>query len=335
MSFEYSCEAPLPQFALPDKPIAPVNKSEDWSLRFELAELETFLAVVEEGSFSRAAKRLHISQPSVTNRIKRLEDVLRVKLLVRTTRHVETTPEGRWLRTEGQRTLRGLRVVMQHFRQASETARNRVLVTATPMIAARVMPELIRSYTERFPGVQVQLRDLQHDQLMRAIAEGEADLGVTALDGGGAGRLHFSPLAQEEVVLVVPASHPLAGEERVTLMQVARHPLMFLERYTDLRQRLQRAFEALGQPFMPGTASTLPTLLGMIDAGHCLAFLPRSMAQSYARHSRRTLRIDDFQATRAYGCVVARTGGSSAVTSFQAHLASHFNEVLEANSIYP
>src|SRR5262245_60463582 len=82
------------------------------TMRFDLAELETFLAVARLGSFSLAAKQLHVSQPSVTSRIQRLEGTLRAKLLIRTTRRVEPTPEGARLRDAAEQALSGLREVL-------------------------------------------------------------------------------------------------------------------------------------------------------------------------------------------------------------------------------
>ena len=129
-------------------------------LRFHLPELETFLVVLEEGSFSRAAERLCISQPSVSSRVKRLEDVLRVKLIERTTRSISPTEDGELLRGAAQEALAGLYGVLRQFRDRSEAARNRVIVAATPMLAATFLPGIIHSYAQRFPDVEVVLKDM-------------------------------------------------------------------------------------------------------------------------------------------------------------------------------
>jgi DNA-binding transcriptional LysR family regulator len=77
------------------------------SLRFELVELETFLAVIELGSFSAAAKKMHVSQPSVTNRVQRLESMLKTRLVERTTRRVTATPDGEELARRAKHALEG------------------------------------------------------------------------------------------------------------------------------------------------------------------------------------------------------------------------------------
>jgi DNA-binding transcriptional LysR family regulator len=95
------------------------------SFRFHLPELETFLVVLEEGQFSKAAERLCISQPTASSRVKKLESVLRVQLLVRTTRSVEPTEEGRLLQAAATDALSGLYDVLRQFRGRSEAAQSR------------------------------------------------------------------------------------------------------------------------------------------------------------------------------------------------------------------
>jgi len=303
-----------------------MNKSIDLPslTRLEIAELETFLWVVREGSFSVAARKLHLSQPAVTNRVRRLEDKLRVKLLLRTTRRVEPTPDGVLLRDAAEQAVAGLREVLRKFQSASDSDRNRVTVVVTPMLSATVMPALIHAYQERYPDVHIVLRDLPYDQVIRSVAEGNADMAVAALDSAPRG-LRFQSLAEEKMILVVPARHPLAKYEAVTLDRIFPFPLMLLDRYQTLRRQLQAEFEQRGVPFNPASTVTLPTLLGMVDAGNCITFLPRSMAHSNVRDVRKTIEVEDLAVLRCYGTLVARKSElSAAALNFQAFLGKHF-----------
>jgi len=297
-------------------------------LRFHLPELETFLVVLEEGSFSRAAERLCISQPSVSSRVKRLEEVLRVKLIERNPRSLNATEDGELLRTAAQEALSGLYTVLRQFRERSEAERNRVVVAATPMLAATFLPSIIHSYAQRFPDVDVVLKDMPFEVLLKTIGDGAADIGVTALDGDY-DNLQFQALAAEPVVLVVPAKHPLANEGRITIDQILGLRLIFLDRYTTLRERLAGEFARRGATMNASTASTLPTLMGMLDTGSCVAFLPRSMAQVNARESRAIVELADFEAARSYGSIVARrVVPTAAVRSFRDHLHREFSPLI-------
>jgi DNA-binding transcriptional LysR family regulator len=291
---------------------------------FHLSELETFLVVAEEGSFSKAASRLAISQPSASSRVKRLESLLSVRLLKRTTRSVELTEDGRLLRSAAEDALEGLHGILQQFHDRSQANRNRVVVTATPMIAATFMARIIQSYTERFPDVQVQLLDLPYDKLLRTLNEGDADIAVTAVDGDQDSLL-FRHLAQEHLVLMFPAKHPLAKLSTVGLADILPYRVRLLTRYSSLMDTLAAEFAKLGAVFEASTASTLPTLLGLIDAGNCITFLPLSVARSNKRADRAISAIDGFQSVRRYGTLIARKATpSAAVQSFREHLHSEF-----------
>ncbi len=301
------------------------NAASPLALRFDLVELETFVAVVDLGSFSAAAKRLHISQPSVTSRVQRLESTLKTRLLVRTTRHVEATPAGKRLREGAEIALRDLRKLLREFQVSADAARLRVTVAATPMISAVMLPSLIHSFGLRYPDVQIQLRDVQYEDVVSKIEANEADLAVVAFDNDSA-KLSFEPLTQEDMLVVVPKTHPLAGAGEVTLEQLAQVPLMLLERSSILRDTLAGELAKRGLSLRPmHEAANLSTLLGMVDAGLGATFLPRSMAQRYARDVRATLRVADVSLMRSFGILRARDGDlSAAAMRFVRHLQANF-----------
>lgn len=301
------------------------------TLRFDLVELETFLVVVELGSFSLAAKRLHISQPSVTSRVQRLESLLKTKLLIRTTRRVEPTPAGMRLRERAEAALRDLRALMLELQAQAEVERLRVRVASTPMIAAVMLPPLIRAFGQRYPDVSIQLRDLQYEEVVEKIEAGEADVAVVAFDNDSS-KLDFEPLSEEDLLLMVPAAHPLAGAGSVTLLQLADVPLMMLERYSMLRDRLAEAFAQRGMALRPAQeVVNLNTLLGLVDAGLGATVLPQSMAQRYAKDTRATLRIVDVPLRRRFGILRARNAMlTPAAASFVRFLRENFAAAAEA-----
>ncbi|MDR5784652.1 LysR family transcriptional regulator [Caballeronia sp. LZ065] len=316
-----------------DKPDEAAHAAAPVTLRFDLVELETFLAVVELGSFSAAARRLHISQPSVTARVQRLESTLKTRLLVRTTRHVEPTTAGKRLREHAEAALRDLRKLLTEFQADAEAARLRVVVAATPMISAVMLPSLIHSFCQRYPDVQIQLRDLQYEDVVARIESSEADLAVVAFDNDSS-KLSFEALTEEDMLVVVPTSHALAPAGEVTLEQLAQVPLMLLDRYSILRERLADEFAKRGLALRPmHHAANLSTLLGMVDAGLGATFLPRSMAQRYARDTRATLQVTDVKLMRSFGILRSRDADlSAAALSFVRHLEANFGATLTSDA---
>jgi DNA-binding transcriptional LysR family regulator len=308
---------------------APPGRREAPVMRFELAELETFLAVIEQGSFSLAAKKLHISQPSVTSRIQRLESTLRVRLLNRNTRHVEATPEGLRLYETSETLLRGLRDLLAEFQAAAEIDRHRVAVATTPMIASTVLPRLIRQYSERYPDVHVDLLDLPYEKVIAALDDGTVQLGVTALDKDD-GKYAFQLLADEELFLVVPPGHPLAQRDSAELDDVVRYPLMILARYAFLHERMAEEYRQRGMRFAPMEIGNPNTLLGMIQAGNGISFLPRSMVHGSGQRCA-TVPVPGLGLARRYGIVTCRRKSlSAAEQSFCAFLQREFASSLAA-----
>jgi DNA-binding transcriptional LysR family regulator len=288
-----------------------------------LGDLEAFIAVAELGSFSLAAKRLHLSQPAVTARVQKLEASLGTKLLHRTTRTVEVTDVGRRLASHAIEALRNLRVLIGDIARESSTARQRIVLAATPMIAAMLLPKAIRGYVERHPDVQVTVLDLRHSAALDSLERGESDIGVMALDDPQP-KFRFLPLTEEELVLVVPPAHPLAAVASVTLQELAPYPVMMLEQYATLQAKVAEAYARQGLRFRPAVkAGNLPTLLGMLDAGNGITLLPRSMAQHNATVPRSVVPILDTDLTRCYGIVIPKAKEMSpALISFCAYLQS-------------
>lgn len=275
-------------------------------LRLEIVDLETFIAVASLGSFSAAARQLNVTQPSVTSRIQRLEAALGARLLVRTTRKVELTERGTLLRAEADRTLAGLRKLVDRFRFDAAASRSRIVVAATQMVAATMLPDVLRSHRERYPGVDVQLRDLRHTDALQAVAAGDADVGVVHFDGDDK-RFRSQPLRNEPIVLVVQPGHPLARPRRATLEAMAAYPLMMLEQYDGMKARLASEMAKRGLTLKAGqSAGNLTTLMGMLDAGMGILLLPRIMARQSLQAGHVMVEIEGISLRRTFSLLMLR-----------------------------
>lgn len=276
------------------------------TMGIELIELETFIAVAQAESFSAAALRLHVTQPTVTGRIQRLESALGAKLLHRTTRKVEATAEGARLLTESLKALEDLRKLVQGFKAQDRLARQRVVVAATPTLAALTLPVIIQAYAERFPDVEVVLLDASYAGVLAALDEGRADLGVMAFEGKNS-HYRFQPLWSDDMVLIAPLGHPLAGMHSVGPEVLATHVLMVLDQYQGIRARIAETLHQRGLSLPPSkVVANLSTLLGMLNAGMGLTLFPRSMSmrREVARHA--LVEIEKVDLSRQFGIVLAK-----------------------------
>jgi DNA-binding transcriptional LysR family regulator len=179
--------------------------------RLDLRLVEYFVAVAEELHFGRAAERLHISQPSLSQQIRRLELQLGVTLLNRTSRRVELTPAGRTLLREGRRLLTQSRRAVQATRAA---AGERLTIGFAGSAASALLSPSLGAFGERHPSVTVSLRELMLDRV-EDIVTGAVDVAFTRLLPGQVD-LEVEVVAREPRVAAMAATHPLATRESLT-----------------------------------------------------------------------------------------------------------------------
>ncbi len=254
-------------------------------------ELETFIAVSELGSFRRAAEKLGVSQPSVTSRLQRLENVLGVRLLNRTTRRVTTTEAGERLRLRAEHTVTELRSLVQEFRDEAALRRGRVTIAAASSVAASVLPPVIQQFAQTNPGITVTLIDEFVGPVLQHVSAATADLAVVPFAGTSA-EYDFEPLFHDEFLVVAPRNHPLARREVVDFEQIARYPLLMLPRETAIWNTIRDEFERRNLKFEPAfQAYNLFTLVGLVEVGLGLSLLPKIIAPRLNLNTVTTIRI--------------------------------------------
>jgi DNA-binding transcriptional LysR family regulator len=254
-------------------------------------ELETFIAVSELGSFRRAAEKLRVSQPSVTSRVQRLEIVLGVKLLNRTTRRVTTTEAGERLRLRAEHTVMELRSLVQEFRNEATLQRGRVAIAAAPSVASSVLPAIIRQFTQANPGVNVTLTDEFVGTVLHYISNATADLAIVPFAGKST-EYDFEPLFDDEFLVVAPRNHPIGGREVVEFEEISRYPLLMLPRESAIWYTIRDEFERRGLKFEPAfQAYNLFTLVGLVEAGLGLSLLPQIIVPRLNLNTVTTVRV--------------------------------------------
>jgi DNA-binding transcriptional LysR family regulator len=247
--------------------------------RMDVRQLRSFIAVAEELNFSRAASRLNISQPSLSQQIRVLETTVRVPLVWRTSRQVELTPAGRAFLDDARLTLRQMDTAVAAAKvQAALSAKNLRLGFVDSAVYG-ILPPLIRAYRDRYPDVHLSLREMSSLQQIEAISGGKLDIGVLYPESIRAD-IAFKQLRRERILLAMPFDHPLAKRAKVSLRLLDGEPLVSFEREVApaLYDRVASMLaSANAQPRIVQHATELHTVLGMVAAGLGLAFLPSSL----------------------------------------------------------
>ena len=267
------------------------------------AELETFLVIAELGSFSRAAERLSLAQPSISNRIQRLERAFQTRLFERTTRAVVLTPAGQRLRDRVKPIISDLQSLIAEFRSEAEVRRHTIVIATTPMLAALVLPPIIRRFEQANPSIIVQLHD-RATSLGALIRSGQLDMAFVARPPPMEGVV-FDLVSTNSFMVVGPADHPALASRHITPEQLVRHPLLVLSAYMFCIDELTQHFQ--GNVLVPPpvrTVQNVSTLLGLVSAGLGLTLLPQVIlhAGGAIDDSRfRTAVLDGLAITRDYG----------------------------------
>jgi DNA-binding transcriptional LysR family regulator len=186
----------------------------------ELRHLRSFLAVAEELHFGRAAARLHISQPPLSQQIRRLEDELGARLFRRTKRRVELTPAGQVFLTEARQTLVQAERAVRAAQRAERGELGELAVGYVTSATYGSLPDVIRMFRKRFPDIDLRLQNLRSVQQRRALLDRQIDVGFVRPQVADP-RLGYEALWRESVVIALPGNHALTRRTVVDVSDLA------------------------------------------------------------------------------------------------------------------
>jgi DNA-binding transcriptional LysR family regulator len=249
----------------------------------ELRQLTTFVAVAEEGSFTRASDRLHVVQSAVSATVRKLEDELGVTLFDRSTHQVRVTDAGTALLPEARRTLAAAAAAREAVEAVKGGVRGTVALgtmQAQGMHAIHV-PALLRDFRTRHPGVTVTIRHAGGSSAMaNQVREGRLDLAFVALPGRSWPGVTLTPLTTERIALIVPAGHPLAKRNGVELAELRDETLVDMPTGWGARMAVDRAFASAGvQRTVSIEVNDTASLIEFIRHGLAIGLLPPSFVE--------------------------------------------------------
>ena len=242
----------------------------------DLRHIQAFLAVTQQGTFTRAASQLGMSQPTLTVQIQQFEAALGVRLFDRTNRRVVLTAAGRDLVAPFERLLIDYEAITLQARDMASHRRGVVTVATLPSIAADLLPRAIVALSQVHAGILVRVRDMTADAIISAVKAGDADVGLGSVMRAD-GALRTRPLLTDRLCAFVPAAHPLAGRRRVSFTTITRWPLVLTSRDSSVRQLIDRSAQERRLPMhVVQEATYMTTAMAMVAAGLGVGILPES-----------------------------------------------------------
>lgn len=249
----------------------------------ELRPLRQFVAVAEELHFGRAAKRLAMTQPPLTQAVQALERTLGVMLFERTRRSVALTPAGQALLDEAKRLLRSAEALPHAVQAAALGRAGRLRLGFVSSIAYGALPQWLRRFREAHPQVQLDLREATLDVQLAAFSSGDIDAGFV-LHAPGAGPPGFAAMVveSEAMWLALPEGHPAAVRKTLRTVDIADAPLVIFPRAVtpSLYDALLSNHRARGlTPHVAQEAIQMQTIVNLVSAGIGVAWVPESVTR--------------------------------------------------------
>ena len=243
----------------------------------DLAALKVFLTVAQERSFSRAAAKVHRTQPAVSQAVRRLELELGEQLFDRSSKTGTLTEAGKMLQNYGQRLVRLAEETESAVRELRDLRRGRVLIGANEAAVHTLLP-LIARFRQRYPDIAIDVRRVPARQIAVEVQQGSLDFGALTFHPTEEGLLEV-PVGSDELVLLVPPTHALATRRQVSMADVAPEPVVAHNDPSPARERVLRLFEEHHVPLR--MVISLPSLDGIkraVELKLGVAMLPRRCA---------------------------------------------------------
>ncbi|HET7479559.1 MAG TPA: LysR family transcriptional regulator [Rubrobacteraceae bacterium] len=246
----------------------------------DLRRLRYFVVVAEEQNFSRAAERLHMAQPPLSDQIKRLEKSLGVKLFDRSSRGARLTEAGELLLTEARRLLVQADQTAEMVRRVGGGEVGRLALGFVPSASNSVLPPVLSTFRERYPDVQLYLQEMNPDWLVAGLHEGRLDVSFFYLPFEDRALAH-EPVSREPLVVALPETHELAAEDKIDLCDLADQPFVLPARYRmpGLHGQVLEACRDAG--FEPEAVQKevwlMQTIVALVAGGIGVALVPASV----------------------------------------------------------
>ncbi|SDT85849.1 DNA-binding transcriptional regulator, LysR family [Verrucomicrobium sp. GAS474] len=251
----------------------------------ELRHLRYFVAVAEEENVSRAALKLHVSQPALSRQIRDLEDEIGFALFERDAKSLRLTEAGRVFLPESWEVIRRAGEAVTKARAVALGSGSEIAVGYAPSLTFQILPKALRAFQEKMPNVRVALHDLSTEEMLFGLLEGKLQAALLPKPTGGAlRRLNYTEIARYALCAAVAPGHPLVAEmgkkKSLPIARAAQEPLVAYTRkdYPDYHDLIDRTFAPLARkPRIAEEHDGVTSLLASVESGRGLALLPESI----------------------------------------------------------
>ncbi|MDJ0573344.1 MAG: LysR family transcriptional regulator [Pleurocapsa sp. MO_192.B19] len=244
----------------------------------ELRHLKYFVAVAEELHFGRAAAKVQITQPVISDQIRRLEEELRVKLFFRTKRTVQLTEPGKIFFKEAQQILERVEKAVSAVQKAERGELGSLTIGYTGPALYTLLPEIIKAFRDRYPQVELVLKEICTNEQVEALNSGEIEVGF--LHPPIEGDFESISIMTEKMILALPEDHPLTTFTQVPISKLSDQSFILFPQQEGpyLYSRILSICQQAGfSPKIVQEVTPQPTMIGLVAAGIGVSFVSSSL----------------------------------------------------------
>ncbi|MBO7748310.1 LysR family transcriptional regulator [Paenibacillus sp. MWE-103] len=247
----------------------------------ELRQLQYVIQIAKEKNFSRAAEKLHIAQPSLSQQLSKLEKEIGVLLFRRTTNSVELTHAGSVFVEKAEGILDNVEQLKQELDDLAHMRKGKLVVGCLSITGSHVLPIVLPIFNRRFPEIEVVLVEDTPSKLEQLTASGQTDLSLLALPLHEPS-LEWVPIIEEEIILAVPPGHALANRTTpVRVEELRAEPFIVLKKGQGFRQIVLETCERAGfEPRVVFESTNIETVQSLVAAGMGITFVPKMLMRA-------------------------------------------------------
>lgn len=243
----------------------------------DLREIQLFMEVADQQSFTKAAERTYLTQPSLSKVVKKLEEELQVELFDRSTRHLWLTDAGKVVYQQGQKSLESLAELKVLLDELRNVKTGKIKIGIPPLVGTLVFPDMALKFHAKYPKVWLQLIELGAKRIVNLVEENKVDLGISVLPVNEE-KLNVYPLISDEFVVFIYDDHPLSNKGNLAISELKHENFILFSNDFTLHDSVINACKENGfEPNVSYETSQWDLITELVAAKMGIALLPKSI----------------------------------------------------------
>jgi len=298
-------------------------------MNISIRQFEVLVTVAEAMSFTKAAQKLGISQPSISETIRRVENELGFSVFNRTTRHLQLTANGSRVIASAREAVKSLHFAMDTIGKAEDSTDTLLSIAALPSVVCSLLPKFLRSFRSEMPNVRVDVFDADQGKATQMVLEGHADIAIISSPRHSP-VFHYEPITTDRMHLVCAADDPLARLDTVGWLELEGRQFINLEPTSSVRRHCDAAFLQTGCRVEPVfEVRQIPSAAALVAAGLGVTALPEFTLPMFNFPNVVAIPLNMPEVTRQIGILQKRVRRSM---SLQETLIGHLQMVAKGIS---